>query len=149
MNPKDKRDAEFYNLLPGEREKIRAFQGNLDPITGEILKPYAALDHCHRTGEIRGLLNPMTNKFLIDRIEILQASIKYLQDPPAAKALGERVYGLMGKAQKKRNPKYGPDGSATPRARAVAVLGVSDVDLQPRRKRVPRARSAKPKVRGS
>lgn len=117
---KDRRDAELYNLLPGEREKIRAFQGGKDPITGQELKPYAQLDHDHRTGLIRGLLNPLTNKFLIDDVDRLEASVRYLVDPPAVKALGEKVYGLIGKAKRKKVMKYGPDGTLEPAARKNA-----------------------------
>lgn len=111
------RDALFYNLLPHERDLLRLAQNNLDPITGEELKPYAHLDHCHKTGLIRGLLNPLTNKFLIDRIEILEASIRYLKNPPAIAAFGGPVYGLIGKAQKKKKMLYGPDGTPEPQPR--------------------------------
>ena len=119
MTPKEKRDAELYNLLPGERERIRAFQGGKDPITGEELKPYAHLDHDHRTGLIRGLLNPITNKFLVDDVKRLEASVRYLVDPPAAKALGEKVYGLIGRATRKRKMRYGPDGRPKPLPRGI------------------------------
>jgi hypothetical protein len=111
------RDRLLYNLLPGDRARIREFQGDRDPITGAPLSPAAHCDHDHRTGLIRGLLNPLTNKFLIDDIAILEASIAYLKNPPAPLALGEAVYGLMGKAQLKKVMKYGPDGSKTPRPR--------------------------------
>src|SRR6185437_4905836 len=77
------RDRLFYNLLPGERARLREFQGNRDPITGAPLSEHAHVDHDHKTGLIRGLLNPLTNKFLIDDVEILQASIDYLKNPPA------------------------------------------------------------------
>src|SRR5947208_1290375 len=102
MTQKDKRDAVLYNLRPGERERIRAFQGGKDPITGKPLKPNANLDHDHETGLIRGLLNPMTNKKLVDNLWILHATVEYLYSPPAVEALGEKVYGLVGKAQRKR-----------------------------------------------
>lgn len=121
---KDKRDALLYNLLPGERQKIAAFQGGRDPITGDELKPYAQLDHDHRTGLIRGLLNPLTNRFLIDDVDRLEASVRYLVDPPAVKALGERVYGLMGKAKRKKKMRYGPSGTPEPAARKNATTKV-------------------------
>ena len=50
---KETRDALFYNLRPGDREKIAAFQGGKDPITGQPLKPNANCDHCHKTGLVR------------------------------------------------------------------------------------------------
>lgn len=111
------RDRVLYNLMPGDRSLIRAYQGGLDPITGSSLVPAAHMDHCHKSGLIRGMLNPMTNKFLIDNIAILQASIAYLLDPPAPRALGGAVYGLIGKAKIKKVMKYGPDGSSEPRPR--------------------------------
>jgi hypothetical protein len=111
---KDKRDAELYNLLPGEREKIRAFQGGRDPITGQELKANANCDHCHFTGLVRGLLNPMTNKRLVDNITVLKRTLEYLENPPAVAALGERVYGLIGRATRKKKMRYGPDGRPRP-----------------------------------
>jgi hypothetical protein len=111
------RDRLLYNLRPGERGIIREFQDNRDPITGQPLVAGAHMDHCHKTGLIRGLLNPLTNKFLIDDIDILLASVEYLRHPPAPRALGSAVYGLIGRAQIKKVMKYGPDGSKEPQAR--------------------------------
>ncbi len=111
------RDRRLYNLLPGDRARIREYQGELDPITGEPLSVNAHVDHCHKTGLIRGMLNPLTNKFLIDDVMRLQASIAYLLNPPAPHALGGKVYGLLGKAQLKKVMKYGPDGAPEPQPR--------------------------------
>ena len=116
------RDQLLYNLLPGDRAKIFAFQNGLDPISRRPLTPMANLDHDHRTGLVRGLLNPFTNKCLIDDLEILRASIRYLESPPAIAALGERVYGLIGKAQRKHKMLYGPYGSLEPQARSRGAL---------------------------
>lgn len=115
---KDTRDRKFYNLRPGDREKMRKAQGNRDPITGAPLSESAHCDHCHRTGLVRGLLNPMTNKFLVDDPERLRKMLDYVTDPPAPKALGEKVYGLIGRAQNKKIMKYGPDGSDVPHLRS-------------------------------
>lgn len=123
MNAAERRDAVFYNLLAGDRLKIYAFQNGLDPITGRPLVPLANLDHDHRTGLIRGLLNPFTNKHLIDDLNILRASIRYLESPPAVAALGEPVYGLLGKAQRKRKMLYGPDGRIEPIQRSRGTSG--------------------------
>jgi Recombination endonuclease VII len=113
------RDRLLYNLLPGDRARIREYQGDLDPITGQPLVVNANLDHDHKTGLVRGLLNPLTNKFLIDNIAILRASIAYLERPPAPLALGEHVFGLIGKAQIKKIMKYGPFGSLERAPRSV------------------------------
>lgn len=117
-DPRIARDRILYNLLPGERAAIRKYQGEVDPITGSVLVAAAHMDHCHKSGLIRGMLNPMTNKFLIDNIAILQASIAYLLDPPAPRALGGPVYGLIGKAKIKKIMKYGPLGSLEPLPRS-------------------------------
>lgn len=122
LTPRQKLDALLYNLLPGEREKIRAYQGNKDPITGETLKPNANLDHDHHTGLNRGLLNPMNNKRLQDNTKILINTLKYLENPPAVAALGEAVYGLIGRAQKKRTMLYGPNRTKVPAPRRTKVL---------------------------
>ena len=111
------RDRLLYNLLPGDRALIREFQNDLDPITGAPLVVNAHLDHDHTNGLVRGLLNPLTNKFLIDKIDILRASIAYLLNPPAVHALGGPVYGLVGKAKVKKKMLYGPDGSPLPNKR--------------------------------
>ncbi len=119
MNPKEKRDALLYNLKPGERQRIAAHQGGRDPITGDLLKDNANLDHDHRTGLIRGLLNPWTNKKLQDDRNLLIRTLKYLENPPAVAALGEEVYGLIGRAQRKRKMRYGPKGTPEPQKRNI------------------------------
>jgi hypothetical protein len=120
MTSKEKRDALLYNLKPGERQRIAAFQGFKDPITGQPLKPNANLDHDHATGLCRGLLNPMTNKRLIDNRKTLIATLKYLENPPAVEALGEAVYGVLGRTTRKHR-RYGPDGSKEPRPRTSGM----------------------------
>lgn len=122
MTPRDKRDFLLYGLLPGERQKLFAFQNGLDPISGRPLTPLANVDHNHRSGLVRGLLNPFTNKYLIDDLDILRASIAYLENPPAVRALG-KVYGLIGKAQRKKKMLYGPDGSPAPLSRSRGAAG--------------------------
>ncbi len=56
-------------------------------------RPYRLLvDHCHRTGEVRGLLCKLCNNRLLpaagDNVAILTAAIDYLSLPPARLALG-------------------------------------------------------------
>jgi hypothetical protein len=111
------RDRRLYNLLPGDRAKIREYQGEIDPITLEPLVVNANLDHRHVDGLVRGMLNPLTNKFLQDNVDRLRRSIAYLLNPPAVHALGGPVYGLIGKAKLKKVMKYGPDGSSEPQPR--------------------------------
>ena len=111
---RDKQDRMLYNLLPGEREKIWAYQNGFDPISKMPLVPSANLDHDHKTGLVRGLLNPITNKFLCDSREKLLAMLAYIDNPPAPLALGEKVYGLMGQAKITKKIKvYGPNGASS------------------------------------
>lgn len=111
------RDKLLYNLEAGERDLLRRFQNNTDPISGQPLKPNANLDHCHKTGLVRGLLNPLSNRFLVDDIDRLDKMRAYLVDPPAPKAFGGPVFGLLGKAQKKKVMRYGPFGDSEPQPR--------------------------------
>ena len=59
-------------------------QEGLDPITKEKLKIKTChVDHCHRTGRIRGLLNGSTNRalgFFRDDQEALKRAIEYLNE---------------------------------------------------------------------
>lgn len=61
-------------------------QGGKDPVTLRNLDAKTChVDHCHRTGQIRGLLNGSTNRglgFLGDSVENLQRAIDYLAEPP-------------------------------------------------------------------
>jgi hypothetical protein len=61
-------------------------QGGKDPVTLQNLDAKTChVDHCHRTGQIRGLLNGSTNRglgFLGDCEENLKRAIDYLAKPP-------------------------------------------------------------------
>jgi hypothetical protein len=73
---------EFNNMLLQQRGKC-AICGILQSATGKFLH----VDHCHKTGKIRGLLCHKCNYalgFLRDSIEIAEAAIEYLkhEGPP-------------------------------------------------------------------
>lgn len=61
-------------------------QGGKDPVTLQSLDAKTChVDHCHRTGQIRGLLNGSTNRglgFLGDSEENLKRAIDYLAGTP-------------------------------------------------------------------
>jgi hypothetical protein len=108
--------AILYNLNPGEYEKMLAFQKGVCAISGKPPKnTRLAIDHDHTTGKIRGLLYWHMNKSLSafnDDPKLLRAAADYLENPPATFALGEEVYGMLGRvSKKKKNRKYGPSGS--------------------------------------
>ena len=108
--------AIVYNLLPDDYEKIFNFQKGVCAVSGKPPKTVRlAIDHDHKTGLIRGLLFWHVNKALSafnDDPKLLRAAADYLENPPAIAALGEKVYGMMGRASKsKKNRKYGPHGS--------------------------------------
>lgn len=57
-------------------------QSNRCAICNELFKTKAALDHCHKTGKIRGVLCINCNSglgFFKDNIPILKAAISYLE----------------------------------------------------------------------
>lgn len=54
-----------------------------------------SVDHCHKTGVVRGLLCSADNKSVLghlrDSEEALQRAIDYLRSPPAVRAIGKRI----------------------------------------------------------
>jgi Recombination endonuclease VII len=58
-------------------------------------RPYLlAVDHCHRTGNVRGLLCKLCNNRLLtsvrDDVSVLERAIDYLLSPPAYRVIGRR-----------------------------------------------------------
>lgn len=108
-----------YNLTPEQFQKIWDHQKGLCPITGRKLgdtsKPH--IDHDHVSGHVRGIVTAYANTRLIGRLRdhrTAQALADYLREPPAEKALGERVIapGRPKKARKKRGASRGRRKSA-------------------------------------
>lgn len=131
----------FYNITIEEYERIRDFMRR-HPKYQKLLNKDGgyqreAVEHRHRDGLIRGVMAGMLNRAygLIERLygddtaEVLEALAEFHRNPPASQALGQDVYGVLGKAQKKKVMKYGPDGSPTPQLR-VAPAAVTFEEIR-------------------
>lgn len=112
---RESRYKRLYNITIEEYDKILEYQGGVCAICLEPPKGNRrfAVDHCHRTGLIRGLLCWQCNRAIgsfYDRQELMWTAFVYLFTIPAAQALGEERYGVVGKAKQKKLMKYGgPD----------------------------------------
>ena len=112
---RDKRILLFFNLTHVEWDKISVFQKNCCAICGKKapLGKHLNTDHNHRSGEIRGLLCTVCNRLLgkierqwgADVVGLLLCALNYLQDPPASKALGKKVFTFAGRLGTKRHRK--------------------------------------------
>lgn len=107
LSPRAKRLQEVFNLTEKKWQKIWDFQKGLCAMCRKHMKK-PNVDHCHKTGLIRGLLCNLCNRNLgrfRDSIELLQAAISYLLNPPAIDALGESIFGLPGRIGTKKQRK--------------------------------------------
>ena len=109
----------FFRLRPEEWEAVLKYQGGVCAISGKAPKTKAlSRDHCHKTGLVRGALSMDMNRGLAhfnDDPVLLRKAADYLENPPAVAALGKSVYGLLGKAQRKKKMIYGsPTGPIKP-----------------------------------
>lgn len=82
-----------FGLLAGEYEKLKSYQGGKCAIcqraTGRTKR--LAVDHDHKTRQVRGLLCSTCNHMLghgRDNASMFLRAIEYLNDPPAESALG-------------------------------------------------------------
>ena len=105
----------LFRLTPKEHNKIHLYQ-LLDPNYHHLLGKRLSMDHRHSDGLLRGLLEWRTNRAygLLEKVwgdklsTVLRALALYHDYPPATLALGEKRYGLIGQAKKKRRMIYGP-----------------------------------------
>lgn len=117
MTPSEKARAkrlrENYALTPEQADSIYAYQYNVCAICrkGQKSGKRLAIDHCHKTGLVRGALCSQCNRVfgkLENRgwnVTHLTNLIEYLLYPPAVKALGHPVYGFPGRCGTKRHKK--------------------------------------------
>lgn len=97
-----------YGISLAEYNKILKLQGNVCAICKKIPKSKSlAVDHCHKTGLVRGLVCWLCNRAIgvfKDNVARLIAAADYLTNVPATQALGKPRYtapGVVG--TKKRN----------------------------------------------
>jgi len=72
---------------------LKAQEGTCAICDGGTSKNHFAVDHNHKTGEVRGLLCAKCNKMLAqarDSVQLLLTAVDYLDNPPARIVLEER-----------------------------------------------------------
>ncbi|MCY0963017.1 endonuclease VII domain-containing protein [Streptomyces sp. H27-H5] len=84
-----------YGLSANEYQRLFEHQDGRCAICRETRKTNLAVDHCHKTEAIRGLLCARCNGQLLargarDRPEVLRRAAEYLEDYPAWRVLGPR-----------------------------------------------------------
>lgn len=107
MTPKERaKDARLrreYNLTLEEYKRILKFQNNACAICkrpSSTMRMQPAVDHCHFSGLVRGLLCMTCNRALgkfQDSIIKLKAAVAYLESPPTIAALGREVLAAPGR----------------------------------------------------
>lgn len=104
MNPREQRLKQIFNLTLEEWQKIYDYQKGMCAICRHHLKK-PSVDHCHKTGLVRGMLCMICNRALgkfFDSLWRLEQAVAYLQNPPATLALGAEKFGLPGKVDTKK-----------------------------------------------
>ncbi|WP_424214802.1 endonuclease VII domain-containing protein [Streptomyces sp. BI20] len=90
-----------YGLEPGEYALLVDRQGGVCAICEQPRSYRLNVDHCHKSGLIRGALCRMCNGRLLtaarDNAQILRRAADYLENPPAPRFLGERYHAKDGK----------------------------------------------------
>lgn len=84
-----------YGLTADEYQRLFEYQEGRCAICRETRKTNLAVDHCHKTEAIRGLLCARCNGQLLargarDRPDVLRRAADYLETYPAWQALGPR-----------------------------------------------------------
>lgn len=99
-----------YGITLDEYNKVLKAQGNACGICKKehiLGKPRLAVDHCHVTGELRGLLCWSCNRKLgvfLDDLVMLESAAYYAKHPPLRKVLG-RLYTAPGRLGSKKRKK--------------------------------------------
>lgn len=74
----------YYDLLEKQKEVCALCKRRETKVDGRSGLPFAlAVDHCHKTGKVRGLLCMKCNRalgLLEDNIDVLETAITYLKE---------------------------------------------------------------------
>ncbi|MFF4298051.1 endonuclease VII domain-containing protein [Streptomyces vinaceus] len=86
-----------YGLGPGEYDELFRLQGGTCAICRQARSKRLDVDHCHKTGVVRGLCCARCNRQLLakglrDSPDIARSAADYLEDPPAVRLIGQRFY---------------------------------------------------------
>lgn len=112
-NPKEKSPQRWkqildqFNLTPEKWRKIYDFQKGLCAICQKPMR-IPQTDHCHLSGLVRGLLCANCNRALgkfRDNLVLLVAAVEYITHPTVEQALGEKVFGMPGRINTKKQRK--------------------------------------------
>ncbi|QGH79740.1 endonuclease VII [Gordonia phage Anon] len=85
---------ETYGITSEQYWEIYRHQGGVCAICNRArgLKKKLSVDHCHKTGMVRGLLCQKCNRDVLGHLRddptLLQNAIDYLRSPPAVQAIG-------------------------------------------------------------
>lgn len=107
----DLRMRRNYGLSLAEYNKVLVFQSNGCAICKRDRKEFKnrfAIDHCHTTGLLRGLLCWGCNKALgvfRDNLARLKEAAKYLESPPVTNVFGTEKYTAPGRVGSKKRAK--------------------------------------------
>lgn len=106
----DLRLQRTYGISLAQYNKVFAYEGGCCGICKKAHipgKPRLAVDHCHVTGELRGLLCWTCNRKLgvfLDDLGILESAAAYAKNPPLRKVLG-RLYTVPGRVGTRKRKK--------------------------------------------
>lgn len=95
-----------YGITLEDFEILLTHQCNRCAVCARVFVKPPHVDHDHKTGTVRGLLDAWCNRYVIGRHrdpEVLKSAGEYLEHPPAVAVLGEIT--VPPKKPKKRRPR--------------------------------------------
>ena len=95
-----------YGITLDQYDRMLEYQGHRCGACGRHVsesKTRLAVDHCHRTGLVRGLLCCHCNQWVIARhtVKRLEDAVNYLKHLPGVEALGEVIVPKQEKRRKR------------------------------------------------